>query len=148
MDFDHRVGHGLSLRTNYTFSKNIDDATNELFSSRVDPRRAQDWMNIGQDRGLSALDVPHKFVVTWVYDLPGMGTGFEHGLTGGWQLSGSYFLSSGTPVTILNGADANGDEDSAGDRPIFNPAGTSLGGSEINYVCNDGRGGAKPESSA
>ena len=90
---------------------------------------------------MSALDVPHKFIVSWVYDLPGMGTGFEHGLTSGWQLSGSWFVSSGTPVTILNGADANGDGDSAGDRPIFNPAGTLNGGSQINYVCNDGGAG-------
>jgi len=141
-DFNHRVGHGLSLRTNYTFSKNIDDATNELFSSRVNPRRAQDWLNIGQDQGLSALDVTHKFVLTWVYDLPGMGSGFERGLTGGWEFSGTYFLSSGTPVTILNGSDANGDGDSAGDRPIFNAAGTSLGGTSADPVCNDLPGGA------
>jgi hypothetical protein len=141
-DFNHRVGHGLSLRTNYTFSKNIDDATNELFSSRVNPRRAQDWQRIGQDRGLSTLDVPHKFTLSWVYDIPGMGNGFERGFTSGWQLSGSWFLSSGTPVTILNGGvDANGNGDTAGDRPIFNPSGTVNGGSDINYVCR-GAGGA------
>ena len=142
VDFNHRVGHGLTLRSNYTYSKNMDDATNELFSSRVDPRRSQDWEHVGDDRGLSALDETHKFTLSWVYDLPGMGSGFEHGLTSGWQFAGSYFVASGTPVTILNDGDANGNLDSAGDRPIFNPAGTALGGSQINYVCNDGAGGA------
>jgi hypothetical protein len=142
VDFNHRVGHGLTLRTNYTYSKNMDDATNELFSSRVDPRRSQDWQNIGADRGLSALDETHKFTISWVYELPGMGSGFEHGVTSGWQLAGSWFAASGTPVTILNGSDSNGNGDSAGDRPIFNPGGTVNGGSQINYVCNAGAGGA------
>lgn len=138
-DFNHRIGHGLSLRSNYTFSKNIDDATNELFSSRVNPRRSQDWERVGEDRGLSALDVPHKFTLSWVYDIPGMGNGFERGFTSGWQLSGSWFLSSGTPVTILNGGvDANGNGDTAGDRPIFNPSGTVNAGTTVNYVCRVG----------
>ena len=131
VDFNHPVGHGLSLRANYTFSKNIDDVTNELFSSRVNPRRAQDWQDLRDNRGLSALDVPHKLALSWVYDMPGLSSdnGFARGLTHGWEFSGTWLVSSGTPVTILNDADANGNLDSAGDRPIFNPAGTVNAGS-------------------
>ncbi len=144
IDFNHPVGHGLTFRANYTFSKDIDDATNELYSSRVNPRRGQDWQDLGADRGLSALDVPQKLALSWVYDVPGWNSdnGFARGLTHGWEFSGTWIASSGPPVTILNDIDANGNLDSAGDRPIFNPAGTVNAGSQVDFICNDGAGGA------
>jgi Carboxypeptidase regulatory-like domain/TonB dependent receptor len=145
-DFNHRVGHGLTFRANYTFSKTIDDATNELFSSRVNPRRAQDWANLEEDRGLSALDVPHRLAVSWVYEIPGMSSDsrFVKTATSGWQWSGTWIAAKGTPVTILNGADANGDFDAAGDRPVLNPGATEAfnSTSNVDFVCNDGVGGA------
>jgi Carboxypeptidase regulatory-like domain/TonB dependent receptor len=143
VDFNHRVGHGLTLRANYTFSKNIDTATNELFSTRVDPRRAQDWANVNQDRGLSSLDVPHKFALSWVYELPKLHSGhsFLNGLANGWQYSGTFLAFRGQPITIINGSDANGNFDNAGDRPVFNPAGVGNTASDIGLVCA-GPGGA------
>jgi hypothetical protein len=144
IDFNHPVGHGLSLRANYTFSKNIDDATNELFSSRVNPRRIQDWQNPKDTQGLSALDVTHKLAISWVYDIPGWNSdnAFARGLTHGWEASGTWVVSTGPPITVLNESDANGNADSAGDRPIFNAAGTVNTGSTAGFVCNDGAGGA------
>ncbi len=144
IDFNHPVGHGLTLRANYTFSKNIDDATNELFSSRVNPRRSQDWQNLGADQGLSTLDVTHKLALSWVYAIPGWNSdnGFARGLTHGWEWSGTWVVSTGPPITVLNEGDANGNFDSAGDRPIFNAAGTVNTGSTVGFVCNDGAGGA------
>jgi len=68
VDFTHRFAKGLYFRTNYTFSKNIDNSTNELFSSRMNPRRAQDGFNFAAERGRSALDLPQKFAIIWVYD--------------------------------------------------------------------------------
>jgi len=64
VDFTHRFAKGLYFRTNYTFSKNIDNSTNELFSSRVNPRRTQDGFNFAAERGRSALDLPQKFAIT------------------------------------------------------------------------------------
>lgn len=144
VDFMHRFARGLYFRTNYTFSKNIDNATNELFSSRVNPRRAQDGFNFPAERGRSALDLPQKFAVTWVYDFPDVRTEnrFLRGLTHGWELNGSYLAQSGQPVTPLSGADSNVNGDSAGDRTVFNPAGVGLTGSVVFPVCNDGTGGA------
>ena len=143
VDFNHRVGHGLTLRANYTFSKNIDTATNELFSTRVDPRRAQDWQNVNQDRELSSLDVPHKLALSWVYELPKLHSehSFLNGLANGWQYSGTFLAFSGQPITIINGGDANGNFDNAGDRPVFNPAGVGNTASDIGLVCA-GPGGA------
>jgi Carboxypeptidase regulatory-like domain/TonB dependent receptor len=144
VDFMHRVAKGLYFRTNYTFSRNIDNATNELFSSIVDPRRAQDGYDFGNERGLSALHIPQKFTITWVYELPNIQT--EHALLRtlghGWEWSGSYLAESGQPVTPLSDTDSNANGDGAGDRTIFNPKGVGNTGTIVDAVCNSGPGGA------
>ena len=143
-DFMHRFAKGLYFRANYTFSKNIDNATNELFSSYVNPRRSQDGYNFAGERGRSALDLPQKFAVTWVYDLPNVRTDhrFVRALAHGWEWSGTYLAQLGQPVTPLSGLDANFNGDTAGDRTILNPAGVGLTGSVVDPICNDGAGGA------
>jgi hypothetical protein len=93
----------------------MDDATNELFSSRVNPRRSQDWEDVSNDWSRSSLDVPNKLALSWVYDLPSShaDSGFVRGFASGWQWEGSWQVYNGTPVTILNGSDSNGNADSA-----------------------------------
>ena len=143
-DFIHRFAKGIFFRTNYTFSKNIDNSTNELFSSRVNPRRAQDGFDFANERGRSALDLNQKFAIAFLYEFPNISTenGFLRAVAHGWQWGGSYLAQSGQPVTPLSGADSNANGDSAGDRTIFNPAGVGLTGSPVMAVCNAGVGGA------
>jgi hypothetical protein len=143
VDFNHRFAKGLYFRTNYSFSRNIDNATNELFSSIVNPRRAQNGYDFGNERGLSALHIPQKFTVTWVYELPNIQTEhmFLRTLSHGWEWSGSYLAESGQPVTPLSDADANANGDGAGDRTIFNPKGVGNTGTIVDAVCNSGPGG-------
>jgi hypothetical protein len=143
VDFMHRFAKGLYFRANYTYEKNIDNSTNELFSSRVNPRRAQDGYNFANERGRSVLDLPHKFAMTWVYDLPNIRTEnrFVGGVAHGWELSGTYLAQSGQPVTPLSGVDSNANGDSAGDRTILNPAGVGFTGSTVTAVCNNGLAG-------
>ena len=144
VDFMHRFAKGLYFRANYTYEKNIDNSTNELFSSFVNPRRAQDGNNFANERGRSVLDLPQKLAVTWVYDLPNVRTENRllRGAAHGWEISGTYLAQSGQPVTPLSGVDSNLNGDSAGDRTILNPAGVGLTASVVDPVCNDGAGGA------
>jgi len=90
------------------------------------------------------LDIRHKFVISWLYELPNVSTdrSFLKILAHGWQWSGSYIAESGQPVTPLSDNDANANGDGAGDRAIINPHGTGLTGTAVNFVCNDGAGGA------
>jgi hypothetical protein len=144
VDFMHRFAKGLYFRANYTYEKNLDNSTNELFSSLVNPRRAQDGFDFANEYGRSVLDLPQKFAMTWVYDLPNIRTEnrFVGGVAHGWELSGTYLAQSGQPVTPLSGTDANDNGDSAGDRTILNKAGVGLTGTTVNAVCNAGPGGA------
>jgi hypothetical protein len=144
VDFMHRFTKGLYFRANYTYSKNIDNSTNELFSSYVNPRRAQDGFNFAGERGRSALDLPQKFAMTFVYDFPNVRSEnrLVRGLAHNWEWSGTYLAQSGQPVTPLSDADSNANGDAAGDRTIFNPKGAGLTGTVVNAVCNAGAGGA------
>jgi len=144
VDFMHRFAKGLYFRANYTFEKNLDNSTNELFSSFVNPRRAQDGFNFANEWGRSVLDLPQKFAMTWVYDLPNVKTESRmlRGLAHGWEVSGTYLAQSGQPVTPLSGVDSNANGDTAGDRTILNPNGVGLTGTTVTPVCNFGPGGA------
>jgi hypothetical protein len=62
------------------------------------------------NRKISTNDIPHRFVASWVYELP-VGSGklldFKNGLAnqllGGWRVGGSFNASSGFVAPIANG---------------------------------------------
>lgn len=144
IELRRRFSKGLFMEANYTWSKTIDDATNELYSSLVNPRRPQNPFNIKGERGLSALDMPHKFSLSWTYELPNI---FSKGtligrFTDGWQINGSFMAQKGQPITALSGQDANGDFDAAGDRALLNPNATGMKGTGVNYVLRSTENGA------
>jgi hypothetical protein len=143
IDVHRRFAQGLQWRANWTWSKAIDDATNDLFTSVVNPRRPQNPLNLRDERSRSTLDVRHKVALMWVYDLPGIpiDNSFARSVLHGWQVNGTYLYQSGQPVTVQSGVDSNGNRDAAGDRVIFNPAGTDGVGTRVNFVCR-GAGGA------
>ncbi len=135
----HRINRGLYLRANYTYSKTMDDSTNDLFTSLVNPRRAQDSYNLADEWARSALDVRHKVAITFLYDTPRVNWDQKVGrrVLNGWTLSGSYLFQSGQPITIQSGVDSNGNGDPDTDRVILNPSGTEGVGSLVNRVCRD-----------
>lgn len=143
IDVVHRLTRGLYLRGNFTDSKTIDNGTAELFSTRVNPRRAQDGFNVNADRGRSALDIERKVSLAFVYNLPNLGVNnaLARGFLHGWIYTGTYLAQTGQPVTALSNVDSNANGDSAADRTVFNPNGTGLTGTVSDFVCNDLAGG-------
>jgi hypothetical protein len=144
VELRRRFAKGFYMLADYTWSRTIDDSTNELFTSRVNPRRPQDPFNLRNERGLSALDMPHKFSLSWVYELPKFFSGKARAskILDGWQINGSYLAQTGQPITALSGQDANGNFDAAGDRALLNPNGSGMTGSDVNYVLRDPNTGA------
>jgi outer membrane receptor protein involved in Fe transport len=129
---------GLAFNLAYTWSTTIDDSTVELNSSAINPRRPQDFFNLGADRARSAMDIPHRVASSFTYDMPffqNLDNKWLRMSFGGWQLHGIFQAQSGQPITPLSGVDSNINRDNAGDRTIFNPngiAGTSSGVTAIN----------------
>lgn len=129
-----RFSQGFAFTSAYTWSKTIDDSTNELFSSVVNPRRPQDFADIRNERGLSTLDIPHRFVFAGNYELPFFNkseNAFLRGFLGGFVLAPIFSAQSGQPVTPLSGVDSNLNFDTAPDRTIFNPNGRPGTGSRV-----------------
>src|SRR5262249_61006995 len=62
-----RLSNGMTIDASYTFSRTIDDSTNELFSSFVNPRRPQNNWDLRAQRAQSVLSHPHRFVASWIY---------------------------------------------------------------------------------
>ena len=129
-----RLTNGFAMTAAYTFSKAIDNATNELFSSTVNPRRAQDNFDLSQERSLSAIDVPHRFAASFNWDVPFFtrsDNGFVRGVLGGWQINGVFQTQSGQLMTPQSVIDSNRNRDAAGDRTIVNLNGIPGTGSGV-----------------
>jgi hypothetical protein len=132
-----RFSNRLGFTAAYTFSKNIDDSTNELNSSALNPRRSQDAFNVSNERGLSALDIPHRLAISFNYDIPYLfkyESGLMRKIFDGFQINGIFSAQSGQPITPLSGQDSNRNGDAAGDRIILSPNGVSGTGSGIRAV--------------
>jgi hypothetical protein len=139
VDVNQRAWRGITLRANYTWAHNIDNGTNELFSSLVNPRRAQDGNNQNGERGNSVLDIRHKSAISWTWELPyRVENRVANAILGGWFWNGTFLVQTGQPVTALSNTDSNGNLDSAGDRAIVNVNGDPTKGTATNTVCWNG----------
>jgi hypothetical protein len=95
-----RFSRGLTLSTDYTYSKNTDlSDSDDTFSS------VRDRFNPKLDYGPTGWDRPHVFNFNYVYDFPDFR---NHGallryVLGGWESSGVIRAWSGTPFTLTCG---------------------------------------------
>jgi hypothetical protein len=102
-----RFSNSFSARVNYTWSRALDNAPDELNSNSGAPPNGR---NFAAWHGLADFDTPHRVVANFVYDLP-FGKG-QHWLTSGaasyilgnWRVSGVYTFASGRPYTVTLGA--------------------------------------------
>ncbi|MFN7928272.1 MAG: carboxypeptidase regulatory-like domain-containing protein [Blastocatellia bacterium] len=111
VSLDKRLSKNFSAGMHYTWSSFIDNAS-EIFNPQPqgEVAVAQDPYNLRGDRARSSYDRPHRFTTNFVYELPffrSQDRAIGHVL-GGWQLNGFLTFQSGTPFTILNGADPAG----------------------------------------
>jgi hypothetical protein len=103
-----RFTKGLSLLAHYTWSKSMDIGGVGNGIAFFDPTPIQNIYNIRDEWSLSTADVPHRFVANGVYELPfgyrrrflGNAPRIADLVVGGWQLSGSLTMQSGTPLAL------------------------------------------------
>ncbi len=133
-----RLSQGVQLTAAYTYSHLIDDTTAEVNSTVLSPRRVEDFQNLTPERADSALDRRHRFVTSFIYEVPfwkNHDNKFVRGVVGGWSLSGTYIAESGQKATVLSGIDSNLNGDAASDRAIRNPNGVRNTGSTVTALC-------------
>jgi hypothetical protein len=121
-----RWSNGLTFLVNYTLSKNMSNTDSGFSSFNFG---ALNGFNQKAEWSIAQNDQKHVANITGVYELP-IGPGkplLNHGgtlmknLIGGWQLSGTFQYSSGTPVVIYANNGAHDVFQNGFDRANFNP---------------------------
>jgi Carboxypeptidase regulatory-like domain len=105
---ERRFRNGLNVLASYTYSKTLTDADSAYagltaFGSS-DTFNAQNPRDLKAEKALSYQDVPHAFVLSYLYELPvGKGKkfldkgGVVNKVLGGWQVGGVQRYQSGAP---------------------------------------------------
>lgn len=104
-----RLSKGLQFNAAYTFSKSIDNASADPGSTAGGGK--PDLPNVGftaqgnafdtnANRALSDFDRPHRFSLSFVYDIPSFGS--QSRFLTGWRISGFGQAQSGLPYSIFS----------------------------------------------
>ena len=126
---DKRLSGGLSWNLRYTFSKAINSTGTQSFANISGLGHISTIENdiIGDMKGLEQFDTPHSLTIGYRYQFPwGRGyRGLKSLFPGGWRISGTTSVRSGTPIHIHTGSDSPGFgnvDGVGGDRPnLLNP---------------------------
>jgi hypothetical protein len=118
VSLEKRLSRGLTGLVSYTLGEAITDAPDHISTSGggagVDTgtfREPQDAFNLAAERGPAEFDVRHRFVASYVWELP-FGHGRKFGsqwnqttnfVLGGWQLTGIHVVQSGLALTATLG---------------------------------------------
>ncbi|HVB86018.1 MAG TPA: carboxypeptidase-like regulatory domain-containing protein [Candidatus Dormibacteraeota bacterium] len=115
LHLEKRTSHGATFLVNYTYGHALDTGTGSM----------QNVYDIAASRGSSTSDIRHRFVASYVYQLPfgrgrSMGSNWNRvvdGLLGGWQTGGIFTYQTGFPLTsTIFGLD-NSQTGGLNDRP-------------------------------
>jgi len=117
-----RLAHGLEGQVNYTWSHCLDTVSNGGFlqfsaGGILEPLPGE----LHRDYGDCDYDIRHNFTGQYVYELPVKVRNHRLGYAlNGWQISGTFFLHSGVPFSVLSTPySANGNGIVQGSGPQF-----------------------------
>jgi hypothetical protein len=101
LTFTQHLWRGLTLNSNYTWSKALDDASNPG-ADNAEPNFPQDPANMAAEKGLSDFDHRYRLVTNFLYQIPFLkqSEGWIHTAFGEWQVGGIWTLQSGAPFTV------------------------------------------------
>jgi len=102
---EKRTRSGLSLLLSYTYSKSFDDISS-VFGGSVGSGLPQNSNDLSADRGPSDFNAVHRFVGSFVWDLPlqrlwAHGPGWSKGILDNWQAGGIVTAQTGSPFTVV-----------------------------------------------
>jgi hypothetical protein len=124
---DRKFSHGLQLRAAYTYSKLLDNGSDVFGPTGGNTINRNDFAQNplcqSCDRGPSIFDIRHRFVATYIWDLPyqhntsNLAESVLKAVSRDWTISGTTTAQTGFNGTIFNGVDSLGDGQSFNDRP-------------------------------
>jgi hypothetical protein len=102
VSLEKRFSHGFNVSANYTYGKSIDQVsylTDLCGVNVINPYNARAY------RAVSDFNVPHRFVLNYLWQLPSPKGGMMKVLLGGWETSGIWNWQSGFPLNITSADD-------------------------------------------
>jgi hypothetical protein len=106
--FDHRFSQGFSMLANFTWSKLMDDSSSDWGGFWSLDVLGQDFYNRKAERSVSAGDIPMRFTLAPIVELPfgpgkrWLSRGVGSQVLGGWRVSTIYTIQAGTPFGITD----------------------------------------------
>ena len=113
---EKRFSNGFTFLGSYTWGKALTEAPDHLSTSGAGAgfdvgtfREPQNPNNLKAERGLAEFDIQHRFVASYVWELP-FGQGRRYGsdagavfnaLLGGWNVTGIHSFQSGLGLTAV-----------------------------------------------
>ena len=139
---EKRFAQGASMLISYTWAKLISDT--DTLTAWLEPGGGlgvQNWYNLHAERSVTLYDVPHRAVMSFIYDLPfGKGKKFMNGtnggvsrLVGGWGINGITTFQSGNPLNMTMAVNTTNSQ-GGGQRPNSTGASANLTGSAQNRL--------------
>jgi len=98
-----RMSRGLQADVHYTWSRTRDMATHSNGGGQT-----MNNYDIQADYGPANWDVPHRFVASYIYDVPFLKSSSNpvvKYVVAGWQVGGVTTIQSGTPINVTIAAD-------------------------------------------
>jgi hypothetical protein len=101
LSLQHRLSSGFSVLSNYTWSHCIDlgEVSQDIGNSFSQPNNPQ------ADKGNCAQDRRQILNISPVYQTPKLANAMLERLAGGWNISGIFTATSGSPFNIADGSD-------------------------------------------
>jgi hypothetical protein len=101
--FKKNFGHGVTILGNYTYSRSIDYSS----YGSIESNQILTPFNYRGSRGPSDFDIPHRLVLSGVWELPHLthANPVLRAVAGGWQNNFIVIDESGTPITVVTGVD-------------------------------------------
>ena len=99
-----RLSKGLQLLAAYTYAKSLDNASGTVDSDAT--TILGDQLDPGANRGVSDFDRTHRFVLSYLWDLPrpafARSSTAGRLLLSGWQVAGIITAMSGQPLDVVD----------------------------------------------
>jgi hypothetical protein len=112
-----RASRGLSLLTNYTWSKSLSNAP-DFRSPMFEASIPQNNANLAAEKGL-ACDIRNRFALSAVYDVPTLAwNSVTRVATANWALSAIVQMQSGFPLTVSVFGDTANAGTALGENPV------------------------------
>jgi carboxypeptidase family protein/TonB-dependent receptor-like protein len=105
LKLQRRFASGVQFLSSYTFAKSLDYGGSAA-SGGGQTGGPQTVTNLNAGKGPSGFDVRHRWVFSWVWELPfgqdkpWVNEGFMSQIVGGWQLSGIATFQGGRPFNV------------------------------------------------